>query len=227
MMPKVSPVEVFLCALTGFGDESRGVALSFDAERGVLSLPETPLLAHNALLSLRSGIEMLKIIFRSEQCNPVCVWLCVCVCVCYLQVCELPGVIVRLYTLTGKRLPEVHFDQLPVRPVADVSKHAANTQKHHRCKVNGQFNFVILHMWICYPPFMHPLWNSWLPVTDPSLSSPLEGGVLLQNAGDAYRPCQLDHFLKQTDVTQVIDSDMCCCAAGGPRSPCYPRGECD
>lgn len=38
----------------------------------------------------------------------VCVWLH------YLQVCELPGVVVRLSTLTGEGLPEVHFDQLPV-----------------------------------------------------------------------------------------------------------------
>lgn len=47
-----SPGEVFLSALTGLGGESRGVAFSFNAERCVLPFPETPLLAHNALLPL-------------------------------------------------------------------------------------------------------------------------------------------------------------------------------
>lgn len=56
----VSPVEVFLAALTGFATESRGVALPFDAERCVLPLSEIPLLAHNALLSLRVNIEELR-----------------------------------------------------------------------------------------------------------------------------------------------------------------------
>lgn len=32
----------------------------------------------------------------------------------------------------GERLPEVHLDQLPVWPVADVAKNTANT--HHRYK---------------------------------------------------------------------------------------------
>lgn len=50
----------------------------------------------------------------------------------YLKVCELPRVVVRLSTLTWERLPEVHLDQLPVWPVADVAKNTANT--HHRYK---------------------------------------------------------------------------------------------
>lgn len=48
----VSPVEVFLGALAGLGSEGGGVALPLDAECGVLPLPETPLLTHDALLSL-------------------------------------------------------------------------------------------------------------------------------------------------------------------------------
>lgn len=52
-----SPGEVFLGALTGLGGESRGVAFSFNTERRVLPFPETPLLAHNALLPLGMTME--------------------------------------------------------------------------------------------------------------------------------------------------------------------------
>lgn len=48
----LSPVEVFLAALAGCASDSRGVALPFDTERRVLPFSETPLLAHDALLSL-------------------------------------------------------------------------------------------------------------------------------------------------------------------------------
>lgn len=57
MWSQCPPVEVLVAALTGFGGESRGVALSFDAECRVLPFPETPLLAHNAFLSLRVTME--------------------------------------------------------------------------------------------------------------------------------------------------------------------------
>lgn len=50
----ISPVEIFLCALTGFGDECRGVALPFDAKGFFFALPETALLSHDALLSLQA-----------------------------------------------------------------------------------------------------------------------------------------------------------------------------
>lgn len=50
-----SPREIFLCALTGLGGEGWGVALSFDTECRVLPFPESPLLAHDAFLSLQVG----------------------------------------------------------------------------------------------------------------------------------------------------------------------------
>lgn len=74
--------------------------------------------------------------------------------VIYLQVCELPGLVIQLSALTGERLPEVHFDQLPVRPVADVAKHTENTHTHSILftVTSGQsglylsfHNFVFIH----------------------------------------------------------------------------------
>lgn len=58
----------------------------------------------------------------------MCERACSCVRACYLQVCELPGLVVGLGAGPGEGLPEVHLDQLPVGAVADVSEHAGNTE---------------------------------------------------------------------------------------------------
>lgn len=46
----------------------------------------------------------------------------------YLQVRELPGLVVVLGAGLREGLSEIHLDQLPVGAVADVSKHTGNSK---------------------------------------------------------------------------------------------------
>lgn len=66
--------------------------------------------------------------------------------VIYLQICELPRLVICISALIWERLSEVHFNQLPIRPIADVAKHTenrhTNTQLHIFLFALGQFCFL-------------------------------------------------------------------------------------